>query len=267
MNPKISVIIPTYNPKDYLWDCLESLEQQNLSKEYFEVIVVLNGEQEPYFSLITERKKNYSFQLKLLYSTQNGVSRARNLGIEQAKGKYVCFLDDDDMISSYYLQSLLDNATPNGITEANVIAFIDSNKKTTYHYLSVAYKKYYSFTKHNLVNHRSFLSSACCKLIPRNIIADFRFNENVTHGEDSLFMFQLSYKIKTLNITKSNAIYHVRVRKTSASRNSKMKLKKKKMELKLLFLYTRIFLSKPFAYNFVLYLTRIAATVRKLIRE
>ena len=63
MNPKISVIIPTYNPEDYLWDCLGSLEQQNLSKEYFEVIVVLNGEQEPYFSLITERKKNYSFQL------------------------------------------------------------------------------------------------------------------------------------------------------------------------------------------------------------
>lgn len=267
MNPKISVIIPTYNPNDYLWDCLKSLEQQNLSKEYFEVIIVLNGEKEPYFSLITERKKIYSFHLKLLYSKPNGVSRARNLGIEQAKGEYVCFLDDDDMISSCYLQSLLDNATPNGITEANVIAFIDSNKKTTYHYLSIAYKKYNSVTKHNVVKHRSFLSSACCKLIPRNIIADFRFNENVTHGEDSLFMFQLSYKIKTLNITKPNAIYHVRVRKASASRNSKIKWKKKKMELKLLFLYTRIFLSNLFAYNFVLYLTRIAATVRKLIRE
>ena len=71
MNPKISVIIPTYTPKDYLWDCLKSLEQQNLSKEYFEVILVLNGEQEPYFSLITERKK------KLFISFKTAVLKAK----------------------------------------------------------------------------------------------------------------------------------------------------------------------------------------------
>lgn len=56
MATKISVIIPTYAPKDYLWECLGSLENQTLSKDEFEVILVLNGEREPYESLI---RKNY----------------------------------------------------------------------------------------------------------------------------------------------------------------------------------------------------------------
>ena len=55
MATKISVIIPTYAPKDYLWECLGSLENQTLSKDEFEVILVLNGERESYESLI--RKK------------------------------------------------------------------------------------------------------------------------------------------------------------------------------------------------------------------
>lgn len=85
MATKISVIIPTYAPKDYLWECLGSLENQTLSKDEFEVILVLNGEREPYESLIRKKLPEYSFASTLLYSTPNGVSRARNLGMEKHK--------------------------------------------------------------------------------------------------------------------------------------------------------------------------------------
>ncbi|MFR2976561.1 MAG: glycosyltransferase family 2 protein [Segatella copri] len=61
MATKISVIIPTYAPKDYLWECLGSLENQTLSKDEFEVILVLNGEREPYESLIRKKLPEYSF--------------------------------------------------------------------------------------------------------------------------------------------------------------------------------------------------------------
>ena len=44
----ISVIIPTYRPQAYLWECLDSLNRQTLSKSSFEVVLVLNGEQAPY---------------------------------------------------------------------------------------------------------------------------------------------------------------------------------------------------------------------------
>ena len=59
MNPDISVIIPTYTPKEYLWECLDCLEQQTLNKDSYEVLIVLNGAKEPYFSLIKEKIKDY----------------------------------------------------------------------------------------------------------------------------------------------------------------------------------------------------------------
>ena len=53
---EISVIIPTFRPQDYLWECLDSLFSQTLPKDQYEVIVILNGEREPYHEMI---QKNY----------------------------------------------------------------------------------------------------------------------------------------------------------------------------------------------------------------
>ena len=54
MTPEISIIIPTYAPGDLLWTCLDSLEQQTLGKESYEVCLVLNGDKEPYYANIKE---------------------------------------------------------------------------------------------------------------------------------------------------------------------------------------------------------------------
>ena len=51
---KISVIIPTYKPEKYIYDCLKSLEEQTISKDFFEVIIVLNGDKQPYYDDIYE---------------------------------------------------------------------------------------------------------------------------------------------------------------------------------------------------------------------
>lgn len=45
---KISIIIPTYQPKSYIFECFNSLVNQSCSKNYFEFIIVLNGDKEPY---------------------------------------------------------------------------------------------------------------------------------------------------------------------------------------------------------------------------
>ena len=59
---KISVIIPTYRPGAYIFECLDSLRHQTLPKNQFEVIVVLNGERNPYEEQLFE----YSFHVNLL---------------------------------------------------------------------------------------------------------------------------------------------------------------------------------------------------------
>ena len=98
---KITVIIPTYKPKDYLWECLNSLVRQTLSKNCFEVIIVLNGCAEPWKSQV-EDFINCNMQgvdVNFIYTEMGGVSNARNIALDIAKGDYITFLDDDDYLS------------------------------------------------------------------------------------------------------------------------------------------------------------------------
>lgn len=104
---KISVIVPTYQPANYLWECLDSLCRQTLAPEEFETVIVLNGCNEPYFGRIQQyihEHPNHNFQL--IQTEEGGVSNARNIGIDQSKGEYLSFLDDDDWITDNYLEEL-----------------------------------------------------------------------------------------------------------------------------------------------------------------
>ena len=100
-----------------------------------------------------------------------------------------------------------------------------------------------------------------------NSIGKERFVEGITHGEDAFFMYKISYRIKKIKTTSEKAIYYVRERQDSASRNTQIRNKKKKMERKMLYLYSSTYFSHPFRYNFLFTMTRIIATLRKLLLE
>lgn len=214
---KISVIIPTYAPKDYLWECLNSLEKQTLGKEEFEVIVVLNGDRQPYEDMIASKMAQYSFCHLLLYSTPKGVSNARNLGMRHAKGLYISFIDDDDWVSENYLESLLANACTDGIVEANVKVVNEQTMEVSdKHFLSSAYKRYDKTKASSLFANRSFFSSACCKLMPRQCIGNQQFDPHIKRGEDSNFMYGISWRVKHIHVTEPSCVYYVRRRHNSA---------------------------------------------------
>ena len=95
---KISVIIPTYKPQDYIWECLDSLIKQTFSCDDFEIILVLNGCNNPWQENIEKyvEKNMRGMNVQFFISEMAGVSNARNLGLDNAKGEYVTFIDDDD---------------------------------------------------------------------------------------------------------------------------------------------------------------------------
>ena len=80
---EISVIIPTFRPQEYLWECLDSLKAQTLSSDLYEIIIVLNGEKHPYWQQIEEYISDMS-GFRLIYSQERGVSNARNTGLDKA---------------------------------------------------------------------------------------------------------------------------------------------------------------------------------------
>ena len=97
---KISVIVPTYKPKSYIWECLDSIYNQTLPKNDYELILVLNGCNEPYSTQIRAwLSKHESLGVQFIQTDESGDSNARNLALDHVKGEYVTFIDDDDFIS------------------------------------------------------------------------------------------------------------------------------------------------------------------------
>ncbi|MDQ1159699.1 glycosyltransferase involved in cell wall biosynthesis [Chryseobacterium sp. SORGH_AS 447] len=98
--PLISIIIPAYNQAPYLDECLQSVHRQTFTN--WECIVVDDGSMDDTESIVQNWvKKDRKFKY---YKKQNGgVSAARNLGIKEAKGKWILLLDGDDKIESKYL--------------------------------------------------------------------------------------------------------------------------------------------------------------------
>lgn len=102
---KISVIICTHNGSKYLAKALESLKQQFLSKNQFEIIVVDNQSTDNTKSIV-EDFQNTETNIRYIYENRLGLSTARNTGWQNANGKYVAFLDDDAIACPNWLEEL-----------------------------------------------------------------------------------------------------------------------------------------------------------------
>lgn len=261
---QISVIIPTYKPKEYLQNCLNSLFDQTLENKFYEVLLILNGEKDPYFNYINEligNKANY----RLFYCEENGVSKARNIGLENSKSQNIVFIDDDDYVSKNYLEKLLSKKLK--YPEASIIQSnfkVDLNTYITEDYISKAYKDLKD-TDYNLIRYRKFLSSVCGKLFDRSTINNNVFNESLGIAEDALFLFKISKSINKMVLSSPSSVYYRRVRENSIQ-TSKFSLKSEfKNYFKKIYLFSQIYLKEIFNYNLLFYLSRVFALTKVLL--
>ena len=98
MELKVSVIVPVYNARvEYFNECMDCLIQQSLKE--MEIIVVNDGSNQQ-MTLCYEGYCKKDNRIKYLYQENRGVSSARNMGIEVAKGEYLVFVDADDWVES-----------------------------------------------------------------------------------------------------------------------------------------------------------------------
>lgn len=255
----ISVIIPSYRPQHYTLECLESLKNQTLSTDEFEVIVVLNGEREPYFSMLQQAMPTNG---RLLYSPKASACSSRNMGIDNAKGEYICFIDDDDKVSHDYLKELSRHATRDVIAASNCMSLYNNGQCDANTYT----EEYKSHAGQGLMPfHRPkrIFSVPWMKLIHRDIIGERRFNDQFHSGQDALLMFEISDRMSKVCFTSESALYYWRQRSDSLHQLSRMKALKKYSRLA--WAYTKIYLRHPHDYNFFFYFTRLLASVHGII--
>jgi glycosyltransferase involved in cell wall biosynthesis len=110
----ISAVVCTLDRAAYLQRCLGSLQSQSLAGPLYEVLVVDNGSTDETRQVVTAAADRTA-NLRYLFESQKGLSRARNHGWQEARGRYVAYLDDDAVACPQWLERLVDafeTATP-----------------------------------------------------------------------------------------------------------------------------------------------------------
>lgn len=264
----ISVIIPTYKPQNYFNTCLSSLQCQTLDKGMFEVVIVLNGCDEPWHSQVKGLIKDFlsDLDVRLIQTDTPGVSNARNIGIDNAKGEYITFIDDDDYLSPQFLQRMLEQASPDTVVLTDSRAFRDGKKgwidTFTPH---VAYVNYSSTKDQNLFRVRAIFNGPCMKLLHRSFMLGEAFDTRLTNGEDGLFMFQISRYFAKIAYAEPDAIYYRRYREGSAASTKKPILFWLKVASRIEGAYIKSWLKHPLSYNFPFFISRVLATFKSLL--
>ena len=109
--PFVSVVIPTYNRKNSLKNCIVSLFNQTYPKDMYEVIVVNDGSTDGTEEILKEYEKKAPCKFKWFTQRNQGSYAARNLGIEMAKGGIICFIDDDCIADKHWIEKLVEGFT------------------------------------------------------------------------------------------------------------------------------------------------------------
>lgn len=129
----ISVIVPVYNVETYLEECLDSIQNQTYTD--FEVLLVNDGSTDG-SQAICECYCQADKRFRLMNQTNQGLSAARNKGVEISTGEYIVFVDSDDVIKINYLEKLMQYMTEDVdivecIFTVKKMEFLDENIETT----------------------------------------------------------------------------------------------------------------------------------------
>lgn len=260
---EISVIIPTYKPQGYLWECLDSIAAQTFSPEDLETIIVLNGCNAPYLSDIQKYMENHTdMNIRLIQTDKGGVSNARNIGLDNATGRFIAFIDDDDKVSPTYLQEMYEKADDKTIVLSNTYNYFEEEPSK---FIPVRCTELHCLLspegRTSLKRSRRFFFTVWMKLIPAAIIGKRRFDTDFKIGEDSIFMFKISDKIKYTDFTSDKAIYYRRLRKGSAMNEFNDRKRQAQNDLRMIWAYSKIYFSGLCRYSLHFYLTRVRGAI------
>ncbi|WNP30594.1 glycosyltransferase [Morganella morganii] len=211
----VSIIIPTFNSADTIERCLLSVVNQYYKR--IEVIIIDDGSTDNTKEKLEPLLSIYD-NIKYIYQLNNGVSSARNLGIESSTGKYIFFLDSDDWISPNYISSMLEkNSTCDLIINTNIL--------DVYPDKDICWKKE-KINENILIDiiNTKVMKYSWGKLYSSALIKDnnIYFNSNISVGEDTLFNMEYAVHLNTYRYIYGGCYYfyqhnHSTTKKISSS--------------------------------------------------
>ncbi len=204
MNPKVTIIIATYNREKYFLETLLSIQNQTFSD--WECLIIDDGSTDHTVEIIKPilaLESRFQYYLRDVKYTK-GTSGCRNYGLDMAKGDYIIFFDDDDIVHPQNLELCVDELSKKDISFCRYIRDVFFNEfDCTYDYS----KKYNSFyidltdLEKMLKNELHF--NSCAVMWKEACFANARFNEKISYCDEwELYSRILSTGIKGISIDK-----------------------------------------------------------------
>lgn len=217
MKKLISIIIPVYNVSEYLNLCLESIVKQKPVN--IEVIIINDGSTDSSGNIADCYAKQYDY-IEVIHQSNQGVSAARNSGIERAQGLYLAFLDADDILYDSFFENVLQII----VFQPDIIEFnadiIDiegrlSNKNIFY---ISRFRKLSNNTKQSKLR---FIKQAkyylWSRIIKKDLIKGLSFEEDISFCEDALYLTECYFRAKKI-ITLNKSLYGYRQHNTNITK-------------------------------------------------
>lgn len=203
----ISVVIPVYKVESYLSRCIDSV----LSQTYPNIDVILVNDGSPdNCGTICDDYARKDDRIKVIHKENEGLSAARNTGIEAATGEYITFIDSDDWVHESYLDTLYTNLVKNGadlsacefrkVTEQ--VSDLDLyNKPTIYSYSNVEALGQF------VGEYYTQMVVACGKLYKKSLFENVSFPKGKLH-EDEFTTYKLIYNSTKISFTTEPLYYY-----------------------------------------------------------
>lgn len=224
----LSIIIPVYNIELYIDDCIKSCITQNINSQDYEIIIVNDGSSDDSLKVV-QRYQQYNSNITIINKINGGLSSARNAGLNVAQGKYIWFIDGDDVISNNCIKDLLSYIQNQDLD----ILFINYSRIHETAEINNTTLSAYDFNNGILSggdffkNRQGDFLMVWRYIFKKSIFSDhgLRFYEGIIH-EDVEFTHKAIYYAKRIGICYSVIYYYRTLRKGSIMSDKKTTLEK-----------------------------------------
>ena len=196
-NPMFSIVVPTRNRSKLLSRCIDSILNQDY--ESFELLIVDDGSTDDTRQVLENITDD---RIQRFYLDHGERSRARNIGIEKSKGEYVCFVDDDDEITSDYLLEFSKIQNP----QKAILRCGFLKRENGKDYKKPLHKESHGHPVTFFAYHMCGVGTLA---IPREYLDDDRFAEAFPHWQDTHLFLRLLAKYPFLQLPNYSYVYHI----------------------------------------------------------
>lgn len=180
---EVSVVIPVYNSEGFINEAIDSMREQSFKDH--EIIVIDDGSTDRTASVVTNVVKKYAGEVKYIYQQKRGSASARNRGIKEAKGKYIAFLDADDVSEKNRLELQVNSLKKNknaGMVYSSLSFINEKGDKISGIHRSEQYDSEIFLGK---MFARNIIVSASAVMAKKSLIDKLEgFDENIRFNED-----------------------------------------------------------------------------------